>query len=286
MSRISVSPATEAEAPAALALIGRTFEPGLELLVARQGGELAGAAGVSWRHPRKVAGFGLSVCVRPSQRRRGVGRALLRAAADLTAGETPGLWSQLPVDEGSAAAAFAEACGFAARLREHHFCFDAVGAAKVIGSIEQFLSRRRTAETAKVVPLRDAPLEEAAWLLSAEFGDGPGATLARLRAEAQTGVIDLDRSSAVMADSRLAAFSLAALHEDVLRIEAIVVAPQWRGGWASMLLLNALVVEGRRAGATAVRFHCTDEALFTLKLARRLDATCERVTAYYFRGAS
>ncbi len=281
MSRISVSPATEAEAPAALALIAREFEPGLELLVARREGVVAGAAGVSWRHPRKLAGFGLTVGVRPSQRRHGVGRALAAAAAEMTAGEAPGLWSQLPLEDGSSAAAFAAACGFEARLREHHFSADRQGVAVVAPLLEGFMARQRLPEGARAIPLREASLEDAAWLLSAEFGEGPGAALARLRREDQAGVIDLDQSTAIMAGDELVAFSLASLRDELLTVQVVVVAPQWRGGWVNMLLMHDLLT--RRDVARTLRFQCTEEAHFTLKMARRIEAVRERVTAYYFR---
>jgi hypothetical protein len=39
----------------------------------------------------------------------------------------------------------------------------------------------------------------------------------------------------------------------------------------------------RRDVARTLRFQCTDDVPFTLKGARRLNAVCERVTAYYFR---
>ena len=281
MSTISVAPATEAEAPAALALIGQAFEPGLELLVARRDGEVAGAAGVSWRHARKLAGFGLSVGVRPRHRRRGVGRMLVSAAADLTTGEAQGLWSRSPLDEGSDAAAFAAACGFGAQLIEHHFCAERQGAETLAPMIEWFMKSQAIPPLARTLPLRDAPVEEAAWLLSAEFGEGPAAALARLRYEGQTGAIDLDESTAVMDGDELAGFYLASLRDGVLTVEVVVVAPPWRGGWANMLLMNAML--SRRDTARALRFRCADDVTFTLKAAHRMKAVRERVTAYYFR---
>lgn len=281
MSPISVSPATEAEAPAALAMLGRMFEPGLELLVARRNGQVAGAAGLHWRHARKLEGFSLSLGVRPPHRRQGVGRALAAAAVDMTAGEAHRLWSQDAIDEDSVAAAFARACGFEPGVREHHFRADADGVAAVTPMIEWFVAGQPIPDSARVIPLREAPLEEVAWLLSAEFGDGPGAALARLRHDDQTGGIDLDESVAVMAGEELAAFYLASLRDGSLRIDVVVVAPPWRGGWANMLLMQAML--GRRGVACALRFQCTDETLFTMKIARRLKAVCERTTAYYFR---
>lgn len=281
MSSVSVSPATESEVPAALALIERAFEPGLELLVVRREGELAGAAGVSWRNARKLEGFGLTVGVRPSHRRQGVGRALAAAAAGLASGEAAGLWSQTPVEEGSAAALFAQACGYEARLRDHYFCADRAGVDKVAPVIEWFLARQNVPDTARVIPLSQATLEEVAWVMSAEFGDGPGTALARLNHDVGTGAIDLDKSAAVMDDEELAGFMLAALRDGVFTTDLVVVAPKWRGGWANMLLIDAMLAH--RDQAQALRFHCTDEAQFTLKIAQRLQAVRERVTAYYFR---
>lgn len=286
MSDVSVALATDAETPACLALLPDLHNLDAEFLIARQDGALAGAAGLVWRHRRTAAGFPLEVEVLPDRRRRGVGRALVAAALRLAQGEAPGLWSRRPLEAGSTAAAFAEACGFRERGREHHFIAEvAKVSAYVAPLVAKLKARGHIPARARIVALKDAPPVDAAWLISAEFGGGPGAALAVLAGRAGGG-IDLERSRAVMDGDQLAGVVFGRGGDDMAIVEGSIVAPAWRKGWANALITDAVLAVARDGGFDRFRFHCGEEVLDTMRLAERAEAVLERTAAWYYAEAA
>ncbi len=100
---LAIAPARDAEARACRMLLPAAYTgPEPEVLLARGGdGTILGAAALRWQSWTAPPGFPLLVQVVPAVRRRGVGRALVEAAATLARGEAPGLWSWDMLDEGS-----------------------------------------------------------------------------------------------------------------------------------------------------------------------------------------
>jgi GNAT superfamily N-acetyltransferase len=281
---LTVARATEAEAPACIALLPALRETAAEFLIARLDGELAGAAGIIWRNRREGDGFPLDIEVLPARRRRGVGRALAAAAEASMAGEAAGLWSQRRLETGSDAAAFAEACGFAARRRERYFRAEVARVAELATPLMARLrARGHIPEDVRILPLREASLEEVGWLVSAEFGGGPGSALHFLRRAGETGGVDLDRSRVVMQGERMAAVALARWGDDGASLEAAVVAPAWRHGWANAALIEAIAAVGLDGGVREFRFHCGEDVLDTMQLAAKTAAVCEKTAALYYR---
>ncbi|MBW8814482.1 MAG: GNAT family N-acetyltransferase [Caulobacterales bacterium] len=284
MSTVTVELAGEAQAPACLALLPTLRQPPAELLIARRGGQLVGAAGVVWRHRREGEGFPLEVTVLPAARRQGVGRRLVEAAEALVRGEAPGLWSHGALDEASEAAAFARACGFVVRRREHHFRADVGRAVDYVKPVVTRLRERGHIPTdARIAPLRETPLDEVGWLVSAEFGGGPEAALGFLQGSAGAGALDLDRSLAVMQGDRVAGVVLARLDGDCPLIEAAIVAPAWRNGWANAVLLEAITAVGQAGGTETFRFHCDEQVLSSMQLAEKTGAAREATAADFYR---
>ncbi|MBV8681851.1 MAG: GNAT family N-acetyltransferase, partial [Caulobacteraceae bacterium] len=121
INKIDVALASDQDARACLALLPEVAGAPVELLIARRGGELAGAAAISWQSWTTPAGFPVLIHVIPDHRRLGVGRRLLEVSAELAAEETDGLWSFSPVAGESEAARFMESCGFTPFRRKHHF---------------------------------------------------------------------------------------------------------------------------------------------------------------------
>lgn len=287
MSELTVRPATEGEAPACLALLPGLRAVPAELLIARRSGELAGAAGVVWRNGRDMAAFPLQVEVVPAARRQGVGRRLVAAAEALVRGETGGLASAQPLDRTGDAAAFARACGFTETRLEHHFRAE-------VGRVVQYArplvarlrARGRIPDDVRILPLREAPLEEVGWLVSAEFGGGPESALAFLRGAGAAGAVDHDRSLAVMQGPQVAGVILGRFDDDGLVIEASIVAAAWRGGWANAAMIEAMAAIAEQSGADTFRFHCDDRVLDTMKVATRTDAVREATAALYYRAVT
>jgi GNAT superfamily N-acetyltransferase len=274
MSSLTVSRATEAEAPACLALLPQAHRMPAEFLIARQDGRLAGAAALMWRSWATPSGFPVSVEVLAEHRRQGVGRRLLADAVAWASGEADGLWSLEPQALDGPAAAFLEACGFRLARRQHHF--EASGDVlreNVAPALARLRRHGRIPADARVVPLAEAPLGEVSWLVSAQFGGGPFRSLQNLRRRVtQRGVSTGDLSQVVLHGDKVVGVLLARLDHGIAVIDGRVVAPGSRGDWAGALQLDAVLGLGPRLGLDTFRFHCDDDVRDTLSLARRSDA--------------
>jgi GNAT superfamily N-acetyltransferase len=287
MSSITVAAASEAESAACIALIPQLRRTEAEFLVARRDGALVGAAGVVWRSWQHPAGFPFAVEVIPAARRQGVGRRLAAAAAQMAAGETDGIWSLSSVDESNPAAAFLRACGFEARRRQFHFEIETAAATSNFRAVAQMMrARGRIPADARMIPLAEADMEAVAWLVSAEFSTGPVGLLQRLRQGERGPGFDPARSLALMQGDRLAGVVLCSLEGRVLEVGARVVAPAWRGRWASVLQLEAIANYAYDDGGEVVRFSCDETVRDTLGVARRSGAAEVAATAHYFQAVT
>ena len=284
MEDISVTLASEAEAPACLALLPEAQGVPVELLIARRGGAFAGAAALYWRSWFQPSGFPVLVHVLPLERRRGVGRQLLAEAALLAAAETDGLWALKAARSDSLEALFMQACGFVPRRQQHHF---QARIAALLEHISPLTARLRThgrvPEGVRIAPLSDAPLEEVGWLVSAELGGGPMEALQRLRRRGASPDADpLDRSLAIMKDDHVAGVMLWRLEQGLAMVDARVVSPRWRNGWPNLLLLEASLLRARDEGVTEFRFYCDETVRDTLRLAQRAAAAEVASDALYY----
>jgi GNAT superfamily N-acetyltransferase len=268
MSEIIVTPATDQEARACLALLRDVRGAEVELLIARRNGALVGAAAVSWQSWMSPTGFPTTIEVVPSERRRGVGRRLVEAAADFAAEETDGLWTFRPVADDSDAARFMTACGFT-RLRRQLFFQASVEA--LLGDITPLVNRlrRRSAPpNLRIVDLEVAPAGEVARLVAAEIG-GPRVTAGAPAATSGR----RDRSQAALVGDALAGVILWEIASDgVAEVEARVVAPPWRGGPVNLILLEAGLLRCLAEGVSEMRFNCDEQVRDTIALARRARA--------------
>jgi GNAT superfamily N-acetyltransferase len=288
MSTLAVARAQEAEAAACLALLPEARQLPAELLVARRDGVLAGAAAVIWQSWAKPGGFPLLIHVLPDLRRQGVGRELMAAAKALAAGETDGLWSLEAVDLDGPAAAFLAASGFEPARRQQFFQARTAAMRERLGPLlERLRARGRIPADARVVPLREAPLEEVSWLVSKEFGGGPFRALNLLAGRNRnTGISTEDKSQVLVYAGRVGAVVLARMDYGVGVVDARVVAPGLRGDWASALVLEQVLERAEAEGVAEFRFHCDETVLDTLHVARRAGARQAATKALFYWAAS
>jgi GNAT superfamily N-acetyltransferase len=270
---LTIEPAGEAEAPAALALLPAARGIKSELLIARRGATLIGAAAIGWRPGGKPEGLPVDIEVLPGHRRQGVGRALAARAAALAAEEADGLWSLRLVAPESDAARFLERCGFAPRRRELHFQA-AVG--KLLEHLtplaDALRARGRIPQEARVVDLTEAPLEEIAWMVSADLGGGPFEAAERLRRRFGGEAESEDRSLVALCGERVAGVVLWRAKDGQALVDGRVVSRADRNGWANLILLEAGLRRCEADGLSELRFHCEDTVSDTLRLAQRCDA--------------
>ena len=258
------------EQAACIALLGAAPATA-ELLVARDGAALVGAAMLVWRNHHAPPGFPLDLHVVPPARRRGIGSRLAAAAASLARGETGALWSVAPLPTDGGGAAFLRACGFGEAERVFHYRIDTARLAEQTARIvERLRAHGRIPAGARAVSLRDAPLAEVAALASDSFGRDP-ASVMRLFEGGDGGEegIDLDRSVAVIEDGVVAGAVFGRWNGGECRIEANVVAPAWHNSYVNALLLAQSTANLLSGGSQAFRFTARETAADTLNLARR-----------------
>ena len=249
---------------------------------------LVGAAGLGTVHGRAARDFPFLAHVVPSWRRRGIGRALVEAAVDHCRGKGDILRAFQPVPSESGAAGFLAACGFDGRDRIVHFETDARAFHADMLRVRQRLEQRgRIRMHARVVPLRDAPAARVADLVSRHFPITRAQLLARLDPRS-TSTCDLNNSVALLVGEPPGAEMLGGAliygwDGDVPVIEARVVDPALRGGWANALMLEQATRNGVAAGARRFRFFADDRLYDTMNLARRAGAEQIKVELQFWR---
>jgi GNAT superfamily N-acetyltransferase len=275
MQEISVARATDVEARACLALLPELAGAQPELLIARRGGDLAGAAGVVWRVQPDPGGFPLSIHVIPAHRRHCVGRRLLDAAVTLVENETDGLWSRMILEDDVAAIGFVRSCGFVPRRERRDFEAPLETLLSHLRPLLVRLRGRGLGEEPTIVPLAAAAREEVAWLVTAELGGDPLRVLPSLGHRGTEGMVAL-------AGGRAAGAILWTSEGDLAKVEARVVAAPHRGGSLNLRLLEAGLLAGAAQGLTRLSFYCDDTVRDTLKLAQRCAATQTSVGSLYY----
>jgi GNAT superfamily N-acetyltransferase len=281
MDDIDVALASDGEAQACLAVLPEVKGAPAELLIARRRGAFAGAAALFWESWTTPAGFPAIIHVVPDERRRGVGRRLLAAAADLAAEETDGLWSRSPVADDTGAARFMRACGLSPRRRAHYFeaAIEAL-LADVAPRADRLRARGRLPAGMRFAPLAEAPIDQIGRMIAASLAGSAEASIQDLRE--RLGRAD-DHSQVLMLGEQALGVVLWRIEDGVAVIDALVVHPRFRGGWSNALLLEAGLRRGEAEGLARLRFHCDDTVRDTLSLAKRCAAveTGSKASWYY-----
>ena len=272
----TIHPAEPADLRACRMLMPETFGPGHRpegLIALDPAGALAGAVAIGWLAVGDPPAFPVAVHVVPPARGQGLGRQLLDAATALVRDETSELQPWTALRDDTDAAAFCLASGFAVHHRILHFLGEGE---RMEGMLRPY--RERLDESgwipagARVIPLRDADPEDVARVVTREFHGNPSSLIARLRS--QGGVPpDPDRSVVLLLDGEVVGVQLLIVPaEGVPEVEANVVIPTLRRGWANLLLTH----EGTRIsvmhGTRTFRFYCDERVIDTVKLARRSGA--------------
>ncbi|MGA9867797.1 MAG: GNAT family N-acetyltransferase [Acetobacteraceae bacterium] len=286
-SGIVVRPARDLEMRAARLLLPSAFISGApETLVALSGaGIVLGAAAIGWVHalsrPSEPACFPLLVHVVPAARRQGVGRALVGAAAALCHGEADGIRTWSPIALGSEAAVFLDVVGFAPHRRMLFFETDGAAFHAMVERLRVGLQRAgRITAGSRIAGLHEAPAKGVASLLAGDF-PAPATEILRRLQRTEPDSFDLDRSVALFVGEELAGGLLYSWNDGLPAIDALAVAPAFRGTAAVVLLLEAATRNGLEGGATRFRFSCDDDNRDTVNLARRCAAETIRVDAEY-----
>lgn len=266
---IVCQPARPQDWAAGLALLPEAAEPGSELLIAWRDGALAGAASLRWRTIGTPPGFGIAVAVLPAQRRQGIGRALVAAAAALARGETAGLWTA-PLDGESPQLAFALACGFAPRGRT--FLLRAPLAFALVRlrlKTEAAIAAGGAAARVVIRPLLADEVAAAARLVAAELGGGPQVTAARIRGLMTAG--NPVPPQLALVDGQWAGIVLCHGAGTVFTVEAMVVPAAWRGEHLSQMMMRHVIEAAASAGLETGQFQSEEQVVTTFDMLDRAD---------------
>ena len=247
------------------------------------GPHFAGALAMSAVNGPREPGFTFLLHVVPSFRRQGIGRGLLAEAIRLAVGRTPALRALNPVPTGSDAARFLAACGFDEHDEIRYFEADT---APLHTEMQQLRARAAARgmipAEARLLPLRDAPAGQVADMVAAEFPASRAQMLARLQDSTAT-PYDLNHSTALMLAGRLCGLILASWRGEMPLIEARIVAPGFRGGWANLLLLEQITSNGLALHKPRFQFFADSRISDTMSLARRARADLIRVEQHFRR---
>lgn len=266
-----------AEEAACAALLDSHGTEATHLFALRVEGELAGAAALRFENVAPERLFKTAIAIAPRWRRRGLGRAMLAHLDALAADETDALGSEALLDEAGEPAAFARACGFHVAKRMLHFRMDGARFEAHMARIVDHLRRAgRIPDTARTMPLSNAPAPDVATFIAEGFGAVGFDTLRRLQATPAQGGVDQDLSVATFDGDRLAGVLTFGWNGRVPAIDVNLVAPGWRGGWVNALQLLETTRNGLRAGATQFDFHCDETVRDSVNLARRTGGVLRR----------
>lgn len=234
--------------------------------------ELIGIAAIAWRNWGQPPGFPVYVHVTDEWRCKGVGRALVSAAARECRSDIDRFYGWSSVDEPSAAWLFARAVGFHVHRRTLHFEADVLTFYSMVNSIHERLSKHaRIPPAAKIVTLASVPPAPVARLLSETFGTPYERVLANVEGKGP-GAHDAERSVVLIVNGEVQGALLYRWADGTPEIDANVVAAHLRGGWANVVLLRHATQNGLAAGARRFRFLCDDTIADTVNLARRANA--------------
>jgi GNAT superfamily N-acetyltransferase len=219
----------------------------------------------------------VSLRVARPYRRQGVGTALLRhltAAAQVR--HVGSLFLNHDPQAEPDVAPFLAACGFTFADRLTTFETDTERLTAYLLPLRDWLIERgEIPADARLIPLRDAPLEKVAELHAKYIGGTPGGVLAHLRRALR--LPTADDHIVLMIGDKVEGMLLGETIDGLTRIDSRIVTAAYQGsptnpGWANVLLMAERLEWAVKRGSRRCRFSCISTNRPTLKLAARSGA--------------
>ena len=123
---------------------------------------------------------------------------------------------------------------------------------------ERYAARHKMPASAKLVSLNEAPLDEVRDLVLRNIGGIPFGIGQRLSGE-ESGAYDRDQSVVLMMEGKVKGALLARVVKGVKVTDAMVVAPEMRGGWASLFIRIASLEKTMAAGIEINRYSADEK---------------------------
>ncbi|HEX5430623.1 MAG TPA: GNAT family N-acetyltransferase [Bryobacteraceae bacterium] len=280
---MQVRPPQPGEWPACRMLLPKAFERGApEVLLAFDTDRILG--GAAFRSRGEQFGLIQFRIVRPF-RRRGFGTQLMQSvlARARERGHTNAfLFADTLAEE--AAGPFLASHGFERKSRI--FVVEAETQpmlAEITRLRERLLKSGKVPPGARIVKPAEAPMDEVAKLYNEHIATGQ-----RIRPEYLEASFSDRRfqesSLILMVDGRIAGFMMVEWVQGVAVVPARVVVPEYRGGFANILLLAAGLERAVAAGNQRTRFDSHETNRDTLKLAKKFHADTVKVLDSFVRG--
>ncbi len=214
-----------------------------------------------WLRPRKDSYQQAAFFIRVANiwLSRGVGDILMRelinevretGASELVTGAL--------VEEAGAVENFLTALGFTRRLRITQYEDNVERLREIFSPLyERYTARHKMPAAAKLVSLDEAPLEEVRDLVLRHLGGLPLGIDQRL--QDGPGGYDRNLSVVLMMDGKVTGALLARVKNGVKISDAMVVAPEMRGSWASLFIKQASLEKTMAAGIETVRYSVNEK---------------------------
>lgn len=244
-------------------------------------------AAAATRVPRRspAVGPGVAIHVIPPCRRTGVGGSLLERLETTTrARGGRALYAAQRVEVSSPDMVAWQWLGFTVceTIEEHELPvanFD-----PVLGPLLERMKRRgRIPETARMIPLHAADAAGVVRLHLENLGGDAGDLLRRIRGQAPNS-FHPDFSRVLLIGDRIVAAVLARrVSQQAIMVDAIIVAPEARGGWANLWLKLDATRRVIPHGITHLSFTTFDRYADTRSFVQKLGGRTTRTTALMYR---
>jgi GNAT superfamily N-acetyltransferase len=218
-----------------------------------------------------VQGARLALHVVPPWRRRGIARALVAQTGQIARRfDATALFAWDCVQENSPALELWQKLGFDQRAQTQIGVADVHRALEYLGLLyQQLLEHDWIPAGAKIVSARQADHAQIAALHARYLGGTARHILWRMTGQ-MPDPCDLQLSPALILDGKVKAFTLVRMVGKDCHVDATVVDPSLRGGWANLMLKYEGIRWVRDAGAMALIFQTHDRHTDTRKLNRQM----------------
>ncbi|MEX0777945.1 MAG: GNAT family N-acetyltransferase [Phycisphaeraceae bacterium] len=218
--------------------------------------QVVGAAALIPRPMGRPSGFKFAIRVVEPMRRRGIGTALLAAAAaEARARQMEALYAPTPIQIGSEAAVMWTHMGFTASQTENLYSIDpGTMIRRLAPAYERMRTRGWVPADARVIPLCQAPPQPVADLHVRFLGGSPPWVLGRIHGTGQDAFHSTASLVLMVGPSVGGALLCRRLEPTVSTIDAVVIAPALRMGWANTMLKLHAAQNAQRDGIAELHF--------------------------------
>ena len=247
---------------------------------------IVAAAGLTRsQRPTPLVGPGVAIHVIEPCRRRGIGRALLARLAERAAERgAAALYAAHKVDlDGEEMRAWA-ALGFlpCETVEYHELPLDQFEP-QLAPLYERMRQRGKIPSSARIIPLYEADINAVAQLHLAQLGGDLTTLTQKLRGDVP-GSFTARYSRVLLIDERVVGFILGhRVERDVVHVDANVVAPEVRGGWANVWLKLEATRGGLQWGIKKFVFTTFDHYADTRSFTKRMQGVTVRTTVLMYR---